>query len=199
MYMTRLTSNQNKWEKPSGSDGKCGLSINSPYEGKFGFGWEEWLLNDFHNPNLQHEGYCYGFIQAFHKRNKAKDSIKRVYLYTKVCNDKKNSDFYLGYIDNLEVLKGIHWRKELIKKKEAFCKKAASDLDNVNIVGYQNDLFEMCSENTLFNVRFKSSDVKIKDFDYQSRPVKMKQGQARFGLYDLDDHTNLLAEISKIK
>jgi hypothetical protein len=97
------------------------------------------------------------------------------------------------------VLKGIHWRKELIQKKEQFCKKAASDLENVNIVGYQNDLSEMCCENTLVNVRFKSSDVKIKDFDYQSRPIKMKQGQARFGLYDLDEHTNLAMEIYKYK
>jgi hypothetical protein len=57
----------------------------------------------------------------------------------------------------------------------------------------------MSSENTLFNVRFKPSDVKIKDYDYQSRPIKMKQGQARFGLYDLDDHTNLVAEINTYK
>lgn len=55
----------------------------------------------------------------------------------------------------------------------------------------------MCSENTIFNVRFKSSDVDIKDFDYRSRPIKMKKGQARFGLYDLDDHTNLASEISR--
>ena len=199
MYMTRLTSNQNKWEKPSGSNGKCGLIKKSPYEGEFGFGWEEWLLNDFHNPNLQHEGYCYGFIQAFHKRNKAKRIIQRVYLYTKVCVDKNTFDFYLGYIDNLEVLDATDWRNDLINKKQEFCKKAAIELDDVNITRYQKDLLEMSSENTLFNVRFKPSDVKIKDFDYQSRPIKMKQGQARFGLYDLDDHTNLLAEISKFK
>ena len=197
MYMTRLTSNQNKWEKPSGSNGKCGLIKKSPYEGEFGFGWEEWLLNDFHNPNLQHEGYCYGFIQAFHKRNKAKRIIQRVYLYTKVCVDKNTFDFYLGYIDNLEVLDATDWRNDLINKKQEFCKKAAIELDDVNITRYQKDLLEMSSENTLFNVRFKPSDVKIKDFDYQSRPIKMKQGQARFGLYDLDDHTNLIAEISR--
>jgi hypothetical protein len=195
--MTRLTSNQNKWEKPSGSNGKCGLIKKSPYEGEFGFGWEEWLLNDFHNPNLQHEGYCYGFIQAFHKRNKAKRIIQRVYLYTKVCVDKNTFDFYLGYIDNLEVLDATDWRNDLINKKQEFCKKAAIELDDVNITRYQKDLLEMSSENTLFNVRFKPSDVKIKDFDYQSRPIKMKQGQARFGLYDLDDHTNLIAEISR--
>jgi hypothetical protein len=53
----------------------------------------------------------------------------------------------------------------------------------------------MCSENTIFNVRFKPIDVKIKDFDYKSRLIKMKQAQSRFGLYDLDIHTNLAQEI----
>lgn len=198
-YMTRLTSNQNKWEKPSGSNGKCGLIKKSPYEGEFGFGWEEWILNDFHNPSQQLGGYCYGFIQAFHKRNKAKRIIQRVYLYTKVCVDKNTFDYYLGSIDNLEVLNATDWSKDLINKKQEFCKKAAIELDNVNITRYQKDLLEMSSENTLFNVRFKPSDVKIKDFDFRSRPIKMKQGQARFGLYDLDYHTNLVAEINRYK
>lgn len=135
-YMTRLTSNQNKWEKPSGSNGKCGLIIKSPYEGEFGFGWEEWLLNDYHNPSQQYEGYCYGFIQAFHKKNKAKRFIQRVYFYTKVCLDNNTFDFYVGYIDNLEVLNATHWNKELLQKKDAFCKKVVGDLDNVNITNY---------------------------------------------------------------
>lgn len=33
MYMTRLTSNQNKWEKPSGENGKCGLIKNRLMKG----------------------------------------------------------------------------------------------------------------------------------------------------------------------
>lgn len=56
-YLTRLTPNYYKWEKPSGKDGKCGLDIKSPYEGINGFGWEEWFLLDYHNPNNQLEGY----------------------------------------------------------------------------------------------------------------------------------------------
>ena len=139
------------------------------------------------------------FHSGVPQKNKAKRFIQRVYLYTKVCYGKKNSDFYIGYIDNLEVLNATDWSKDLINKKQEFCKKAAIELDNVNITRYQKDLLEMSSENTLFNVRFKPSDVKIKDFDYQSRPIKMQQGQARFGLYDLDDHTNLVAEINRYK
>ena len=65
-FFTRLTPNFKKWEKPSGIDGKCGRNTQYLYEGIYGFGWEEWLLYDYHHENNQLDGYCYGFIQAFH-------------------------------------------------------------------------------------------------------------------------------------
>ena len=55
-YLTRLTPNYNKWEKPSGSSGKCGAPNGPPYEGRTGLGWEEWLLHDFYNPISQLDG-----------------------------------------------------------------------------------------------------------------------------------------------
>jgi len=185
-YLTRLTPNSNKWEKPSGEDGKCGAPFGPPYEGINGFGWEEWFLNDYHNPENQLDGYCYGFIQAFHKMNKAKEKIDRLYLYTKVCNKKSKSVYYLGYIDNVEVLNQPFNQKELIDKKNKFCQKVESDLAVVNITGYKKDLVEMCSEDTLFNVRFKSQDVHIQDFNFENRPIKLPHGWYRFRLYDLD-------------
>jgi hypothetical protein len=196
-YLTRLTPNYNKWEKPSGREGKCGLDIQSPYEGVYGFGWEEWFLSDYHNPNNQLEGYCYGFIQAFHQKNKAKKKIDRLYLYTRICADKKSTPFYVGYIENIEVLKHPFTEQVLIEKKTSFCKQADSDLKNEQIDGYQNDLTKMCSKDILFNIRFKPRDVQIIDFDFQERPIIMKQGQARFGLYDLEKHRNLMTEINK--
>jgi hypothetical protein len=196
-YLTRLTPNYNKWEKPSGSDGKCGLEINSPYEGINGFGWEEWLLYDFHNPDNQLDGYCYGFIQAFHKMNKAQERLDRLYLYTRACNVLSKADFYVGYIDFIEILKHPFTQKNLLDKKEKFCKKAEQDLININISGYKKDLLEMCSEDTLFNVRFKSEHVYIKDFDFKDRPINLQRGQSRFKLYDLDTHSNILSEINK--
>ncbi len=190
-----MTSNANKWEKPSGKIGKCGLPEGPPYEGKFEFGWEEWFLYDFHNTNSQLDGYCFGFIQVFHKKNKAKDVIDRLHLYTKVCENNSNNNYYLGYIDNVEVLKQPFKHKNILDKKKSFCKQAESDLWSIVKPGYQKDLLQLCSEDTLFNVRFKSSDVHIKDFNFRKRPIKLLQGQSRFGLYDLDKHTNLINEI----
>lgn len=137
------------------------------------------------------------FHSGFHKKNKSKEKIDRICLYTKVCINNNKTNYYLGYIDNIEVLKHPFTQIDLINKKHSFCKQAESDLKNLQIQSYKRDLIEMFSEDTLFNVRFKSCDVHINDFDYQKRPIKMIQGQARFGLYDLEKHVNLMTEIKK--
>lgn len=56
----------------------------------------------------------------------------------------------------------------------------------------------MCSEDTLFNIRFKSEHVHIKDFDFKDRPILLHRGQSRFKLYDLDKHPNIISEINKL-
>ena len=154
-------------------------------------------MNDYNEPNDQLDGYSYGFIQAFHKMNQAKEKVHRLYLYTKVCDRKSKSNFYLGYINNLEVLKHPFPKKSLNDKKLSFCKNAEQDLSQVQITDYQNDLTQMCLEDTLFNARFKPNDVHIQDFDFQNRPILLQRGQARFKLYDLDRHDNLMIEINK--
>ena len=195
-YLTRLTPNHNKWEKPSGKDGKCGLEKKSPYEGINGFGWEDWLLNDFHNPTNQMDSYCYGFIQAFHKKNKAKEKIDRLHLYTRVCKGKSSKTYYLGYIDGLEILKQPFTKQSLNDKKHTFCGKAKDDLINENITGFENDLIEMCSEETLFNVRFKTENVHINDFNFTEREIVLPHGWYRFNLYDIDTAPQLLKKIN---
>lgn len=196
-YITRLTPNSNKWEKPSGHDCKCGLNTNSPYEGVYGFGWEEWLFNDYHNASSQLDGYCYGFIQAFHKQNNDLNKIKTLHLYSRLCGEKGRKNYYLGYIQNLEIVKPPITTKSLNEKKNAFFKKAYIDLNNAQIEGFENDLNEMFNEDTLFNVRFKPTDVHISDFNFQTRPITIGQGQSRFKLYDLEKHVNLHNEINQ--
>ena len=50
------------------------------------------------------------------------------------------------------------------------------------------------------NIRFKKDDVKFVSKDLKSNcvPIKLKRGQFRFGLYDLDIHKNLTQQINKI-
>jgi hypothetical protein len=194
--ITRLTPNSNKWQKPSGPIGKCGRPKGPPYEGEMGFGWEEWLLNDFFNPDNQLEGFCYGFIQAFHKKNKAKSKIDQLHLYTRVCNGKRSSTFYLGYINNVEILAQPYTNSALIEKKEQFASKAGKDLVELKIAGFQPDLAELSESYNLFNVRFKKSDVHIADFDFEKREIKLPHGWYRFNLYDLNSSPQLMRQIN---
>jgi hypothetical protein len=66
----------------------------------------------------------------------------------------------------------------------------------MQISDYQNDLIQMCSEGTLFKVRFKPKDIHIQNFDFRLRPINMARGQGRFKLYDLERHTNLIYKLN---
>jgi hypothetical protein len=195
-YLTRLTPNFNKWERPSGSEGKCGLPLGPPYEGRTGFGWEEWLLYDFHNPENQLDGYCYGFIQAFHKKNKTIEKIDRLHLYTRVCKEKIGKTYYLGFIDEIEILNQPLKSKSFISKKQNFCLKAKEDLRLEYITDFENDLLEMCNEDIVFNVRFKSKNVHIQNFNFTEREIILPHGWYRFNLYNVNEAPKLLEEIN---
>ena len=57
-YLTRITPNENYWQKPSGCNCKCSGSAKYPlYESSLGFGWEEWLFNSRNRIGA----YQYGF------------------------------------------------------------------------------------------------------------------------------------------
>ena len=65
-YLSRLTPNFLCWDKPSGRDGKCNGEL---FEMTNDFGWEEWLLKDYHANKNKPEYLCEGFIQAFNGKN----------------------------------------------------------------------------------------------------------------------------------
>ena len=88
-FFTRLTSNFNNWSTPSGQDGKCQSSnaLRPLYEELNHFGWEEWLFEDYHVNIDEPEFQCQGFTEAFNQKNRHKDRVDRIYLYTKVCKN----------------------------------------------------------------------------------------------------------------
>jgi hypothetical protein len=195
-YLTRLTPNYNKWEKPSGSTGKCGAPEGPPYEGRTALGWEEWLLHDFHNPIAQLDGYCYGFIQAFYKKNLSIKTIDKLHLYTRVCNGKTSKTYYVGYIANLEILVPEHMDKRVIDKMTAFCNQVPRDLNQLDVHDYENDFNLMRCEKTLFNVRYKPVDVHVVDFNFMEREIKLPHGWYRFNLYDLNKSPGFFHELN---
>jgi hypothetical protein len=75
---TRLTSNDNHWEFPSSHPWKSSNQHNSNilFENQYGFGHEEWLLNQRYNLN----GYQYGFIRGIQDSREGIEHYDEVYL-----------------------------------------------------------------------------------------------------------------------
>jgi hypothetical protein len=198
-FLTRLTPNQNEWRKPSGADGKCGLKKKSPYEGKTHFGWEEWLLRDFHEGLFQLDGYCYGFIQAFHGKNKIKTKIDNIYLYTRICIGTKSKTYLVGKISNVQIINGQLLSKAEDQKLKEFIKQIHIDLVSPDFIDYSTDLNQMISEKSLYNVRFKAEDVHLlKNILDARHQIELPHGWYRFNLYDLNKKTNLHSQLNQI-
>lgn len=180
-YITRLTPNFLCWERPSGRDGKCKGQL---FEDGNGFGWEEWLLKDYHANKKKPEHACTGFIQAFNGKNQNR-AVKTLHLYTRICNNNKGINtgcYYLGWID--DVIIENNQSLELDEVNES--------LSNVGVHQFPTPPFQ--------NVKFKVKNVHFYCPDKNNNmPIKLDVGQFRFALYDLNTHQNLQIEIKKTR
>jgi hypothetical protein len=185
-YFTRLTPNFYNWEKPSGADGKCGVndSNSALYEAHNHFGWEEWLFEDYFKFKGDPNKECFGFIEAFNDKNKKIDFIERLYLYTKICNNNQSIEpgcYYVGYIDNVKRLKS-----PLPKTQNQVCQ-------DLKTVGINHDNYIPMLKKAK-NISFKVGDVKF-FFDKENlNSINLHRVQYRFGLYNLETHTNFLSQ-----
>lgn len=102
---TRLTFNENNWTVPSGHPWKIKYQGNKgiPYENQYGFGHEEWLFNTRYLINNYQYGYSRGFGR-FHIEN---NKVDVVHFYTVKKENAKRNVYYLGYIQNLELLEDL--------------------------------------------------------------------------------------------
>ena len=185
IYFTRLTPNSENWRKPTGVDGKC--SSAKLYEAEYGFGWEEWLFEEYYL-NLNDPNYrCKGFIQAFNKKNKSR-KIQRLYLYTKECNSKNPAAFscyYVGYIENIEVIDSMARPKSEVEP-------------TLSQAGITHDKYN-CMLKHAYNIKFSVKDVHIiKKIDPECT-IKLNKGQVRFALYDIHSHQNFIKELESLK
>jgi hypothetical protein len=182
-YFTRLTPNFNNWEKPSGRDGKC-LGVNPLYEETHGFGWEEWLFEDYHLNKNNPEHTCFGFLEAFNHKNKTKRHIDKIYLYTKVCANKKDITpgfYYVGNIDHVQ-------RIEPLSKPE---NDVRTDLNAVEL--NQKGFLPMLPYAK--NISFQVKDVHVNFNNVFQQPIQLNRGQFRFALYNLNNHQNFRINI----
>ncbi|MEN9994070.1 MAG: hypothetical protein RL762_727 [Bacteroidota bacterium] len=170
----------------------------SPYEGKTHFGWEEWLFRDLLDPSQQHNGYCYGFIQAFHGKNKDKTIIENLYLYSKECIGTNSKTFLIGMISNVEIVKKTSLTKDEKHKIEQFIEQVKCDLNHPDFIDYSSDFRQMCEANSLYNVRFKPENVQLIKTDLSTREIRLPHGWYRFNLYDLNKKPKLHSQLNQL-
>jgi hypothetical protein len=184
-FFTRLTSNFNNWKNPTGRDGKCQSQSVALYEEIHGFGWEEWLFEEYHANKSKPNHICHGFVQAFNNKN-PNIVIERLYLYTKVGKNKngiKPGCYYVGYIDNVKKIEPIENNNEIV------CQQLNSV--GISTKGYKAMLSKA------YNLTFQVKDVHINFPKVYCQSIKLARGQYRFGLYDVVVHRNFLKEINK--
>ena len=186
---TRLTPNQNNWQKPSGRVGKCRAADSTKplYEEINHFGWEEWLFEDYHSGKET----CVGFLQAFNDKNRHITSVQTIHLYTRICDGNEPKQYYVGYIKDIKVLPE-NQRAASTQQKESKQK----DLNDSEIIDFPNDdpMWDKC-----YNIQFERKNVVFHE-NFLEKEIQLNRGQFRFSLYDLDDfkHRNILRLINII-
>lgn len=178
---TRLTPNENNWQKPSGRGGKCRAadSIKPLYEEINHFGWEEWFFEDYHAG----KEICLGFLQAFNDKNKHITSVEIIHLYTRICDGNEPKQYYVGYIKDVKVLPE-NQRAASTQQKESKQK----DLKDSEIIDFPNDdpMWDKC-----YNIQFERKNTVFHE-NFLENEIQLNRGQFRFSLYDLDSHPNFL-------
>lgn len=156
-YLARVCWNTRDWERPAGL---CGSLEQGTFASRYGFGFEEWLrafswvIRDHH----------YGFLQPVGRsRVRLAGTTIRVLLYT--VDDQKQR-FYIGEINNCQVLTEFDAERALRKYKDAGwladmteqVRRAGGDVAAINPSGAAIDIL---------NVRFRPED-----FVYYENPFK---------------------------
>ncbi len=186
---TRLTPNQNNWQKPSGRVGKCRAADSTKplYEEINHFGWEEWLFEDYHAG----KEICLGFLQAFNDKNRHVTSVDIIHLYTRICDGNEPKQFYVGCIKEVKLLPENE-RSASTKQKE----QKQKDLKEAKISNFpDNDpMWKKC-----FNIQFERKNVVFHE-NFLEKEIQLNRGQFRFSLYYLEDfkHRNMKQQINGI-
>lgn len=185
-YLTRITPNENYWQKPSGCNGKCSGSAKYPlYESSLGFGWEEWLFNSRNRIGA----YQYGFLECFNKQNfDIEVNYEEIYLYTRECitNTNVGKTYLVAKISNLKKLSKIE-----VEAKEAHFNNEIKIMQS-EIPNTKNS--NLRPSNYFFNVKFK-----IEDVCFVLEETEIKVSNYRFNMIKLDienkNHVSILKEI----
>lgn len=154
--IARICWNTNKWQKPSGRDGKVANSKSDAYEVKTGYGHEEWLLDT----SKLIDGHHYAHIQAIGQhRDKYVGSSYNISFYT--INSKTKERWWLGEIHNVQVIS--EGEAEIVYetyKKNEWLREMNAQLDSVGADVHE---FMHMQPAAFCCIKFKLQDMKILD------------------------------------
>lgn len=150
--ISKICWNDNKWIKPSGTNGKSPST--ESYENSEGFGHEEWLFDKSKIVN----GYHYGFLQPLSlTTDRHVGNNYRIWLYSSTSGYK----YLIGYIDNAICISSDESEKTYqVYKKNGWLKEMIDDLTNA---GINPTKLKSSTPKGFFNLKFKIKAVKLFD------------------------------------
>lgn len=152
--ITRLVFNTKGWIEPSGRFGKS--TAEGTHEAIHGYGHEEWLFD--YGKII--DGYHYGFFEAVRRQFQAFTGKRyTVWLYTFNALTKRR--LWIGEVDQVEVLT----KEEAERIYQEYDRRGWLDQMEQQIIdcGANPDGFSEWKGLDLFNVKFKSSNVRLND------------------------------------
>ena len=168
--IARICWNSDNWTRPSGPLGKS--KEKNAYENRFGFGHEEWLLDD---SKIMPDGYHYAFLQPINTKNrKHEGQTYDIHLIT--FNSLNRQKGYVGLIKNVECLTEEQ-SKTAYKyyKEKGWLDEMLEDIRNAT--GNSEDIQ---FDELMFNIRFKMENSVI---NYSNCPIIKEEDLNTKGLY----------------
>lgn len=166
--VARICWNNYDWKRPSGTEGKSRGT--NTFENVFGFGYEEWLLDD----SKIIDGYHYAFLEQVNtKMHLHAGNVYDIHLFTLTPSKKKA---YVGVLRNVECLD-----EKQAKAAYTYYRRAGWLQDMKEDVRFAvKDGKVQGMNSSMFNIRFKFADA---DIQYSNRPVISNEDPNTRGLY----------------
>lgn len=149
--VTRITWNTEKWQRPSGSQGKSGDQ--NSYEAYAGFGYEEWLLDK----TTIIDGYHYAFLQALNIQSKK--HVGNLYDVTLFTGNNLGKKYEVGTLRNIECISESQSSAAYHQYvARGWVTKMENDLLKVNA---SVEKFRVPLPKRFFNIRFRFREAYI--------------------------------------
>lgn len=147
--IARICWNSNNWKRPSGLDGKS-VSKDS-YERKYGFGHEEWILDD---SKVLSDGYHYGFLQPMNVKSQI--HVGETYDIHLFSISPTKQKVYIGCLRN-----AVGLSTEDSKMAYDYYSKNGWIEEMKDDIKYAGGIIHDLNPSWMFNVKFKFEEAEI--------------------------------------